>query len=588
MNSFAKRSLLLAALFAFVAPSIALADVNITPSGSTVIFDFTCFTTKHCPAQVPIDAAGAALTGAAGSPSVSALTVQGISGGQAMPVTGTFFQTTQPISAASLPLPTGAATAAGLTTINSTLGTPFQAGGSIGNTAFGATQSGAWNITNVSGTVSLPTGASTAAKQPVLGTAGSASTDVLSVQGIASMTPFLTNPGTAANWAIGATGSGVPANAGYTGINVAGNTRGATGLALGSTFSQTIAIVDASGTQITSFGGSGGTASNFGSAVPSSGTAIGASDGTNMQNPRVYDTDSGAGTQYTMGVVLRGSSSGGSVELGTSTNPVVVSGLGIAKDAAYVAQTGSIGMGLINTSAPTGGGDTTLGFVSLTTARAQRMDQYSWGGTAVGAPSAYGTSPGAVNVPGANVFVTNTALVAPTAQELHLGEIGSNQIKVQIAQTVTASAYSAGNALGGLMTIANAARISGSAGAAGTGGILAGLQLNSKAIQTGVQVDIFIFDANPTGSTCTDKTAFVLANADFDKVVGILTIPSTAANGAGWFGATTTGAVGIPTYFPISYDLASATSIYACAVVRAAITPGSTSDISFKVNLLRN
>lgn len=49
-------------------------------------------------------------------------------------------------------------------------------------------QQGTWNVTNVSGTVSLPTGASTAAKQPALGTAGSASADVLTVQGIASMT----------------------------------------------------------------------------------------------------------------------------------------------------------------------------------------------------------------------------------------------------------------------------------------------------------------------------------------------------------------------------------------------------------------
>lgn len=37
----------------------------------------------------------------------------------------------------------------------------------------------------------LPSGAATAAKQPALGTAGTASTDVLSVQGIASMTPLL-------------------------------------------------------------------------------------------------------------------------------------------------------------------------------------------------------------------------------------------------------------------------------------------------------------------------------------------------------------------------------------------------------------
>ena len=57
-------------------------------------------------------------------------------------VTGTFWQATQPVSAASLPLPTGAATAA---------------------------------------------------KQPALGTAGSASADVITVQGIASMTPVKTD-----------------------------------------------------------------------------------------------------------------------------------------------------------------------------------------------------------------------------------------------------------------------------------------------------------------------------------------------------------------------------------------------------------
>lgn len=51
-----------------------------------------------------------------------------------------------------------------------------------------ATQSGTWNITNISGTVSLPTGAATAAKQPALGVAGTASADVITVQGVAGMT----------------------------------------------------------------------------------------------------------------------------------------------------------------------------------------------------------------------------------------------------------------------------------------------------------------------------------------------------------------------------------------------------------------
>lgn len=61
---------------------------------------------------------------------------------------------------------------------------------SLQNSTVAVTQSGTWNITNVSGTISLPTGASTAAKQPALGTAGTASSDVISIQGIASMTPL--------------------------------------------------------------------------------------------------------------------------------------------------------------------------------------------------------------------------------------------------------------------------------------------------------------------------------------------------------------------------------------------------------------
>lgn len=90
------------------------------------------------------------------------------------PVTGTFWQATQPISGSltnisgTISLPTGAATSAGqtttnssLTTINTTLGTPYQAGGAL----------------------PLPSGAATAAKQPALGTTTAPSADVLTTQG---------------------------------------------------------------------------------------------------------------------------------------------------------------------------------------------------------------------------------------------------------------------------------------------------------------------------------------------------------------------------------------------------------------------
>jgi hypothetical protein len=43
-----------------------------------------------------------------------------------------------------------------------------------------------------------------------------------------------------------------------------------------------------------------------------------------MRSGRVFDLDSGAGTQYVVGVNLRLAASGGSVELGTSTDPVRV------------------------------------------------------------------------------------------------------------------------------------------------------------------------------------------------------------------------------------------------------------------------
>jgi hypothetical protein len=71
-------------------------------------------------------------------------------------------------------------------------------------------------------------------------------------------------------------------------------------------------------------GAAGGTSSSFAAAVPATGTAAGASDGTNMQLPRVFDGDTGAGTQYVSGSILRKSASGGTVEAGTSTDPLRV------------------------------------------------------------------------------------------------------------------------------------------------------------------------------------------------------------------------------------------------------------------------
>lgn len=119
-----------------------------------------------------------------GSDATKAIAVQGVTGGKAVKVDGS--AVTQPVSAAALPLPSGAATSAKQDTLVTALGSPFQVSGSIGNTVFGAKlqdASGTAFGTNanpvkidgsavtqpVSATaLPLPTGASTAANQSTL------------------------------------------------------------------------------------------------------------------------------------------------------------------------------------------------------------------------------------------------------------------------------------------------------------------------------------------------------------------------------------------------------------------------------------
>jgi hypothetical protein len=265
-----KIALLALGLLLFVAP--ASADIAVTPGSGVTIFDFTCFTSKHCGATAITNSAGVEVTGAAGSPAATALTIQGIGSGQPVVVsgsvscsncsgsgvstideatftagtslfagTGGFFQTTATSNAltngqqgmfqvtANRALFTNLRTAAGTEIGTST--TPLIAsiaqGGSTATVGTYGTAPGAVAALNVNANVTNSNAngqASAANSSPVVGatgtiaggstgSAGTAATTVVSVQGIASMTPLLTNPGTAANWALGATAASVPVNA---------------------------------------------------------------------------------------------------------------------------------------------------------------------------------------------------------------------------------------------------------------------------------------------------------------------------------------------------------------------------------------
>lgn len=85
------------------------------------------------------------------------------------------------------------------------------------------------------------------------------------LQAVSAANPLpISGGGSGSNAAAGPTGSAVPADADYQGVSVGGTLTGVTGLSVGGKVAPTIAIVDGSGNQVTSFGGAATTvASNY-------------------------------------------------------------------------------------------------------------------------------------------------------------------------------------------------------------------------------------------------------------------------------------------------------------------------------------
>ncbi len=147
-------------------------------------------------------------------------------------------------------------------------------------------------------------------------------------------------------------------------------------------------------------------------------------------------------------------------------------------------------------------------------------------------------------------------------------------IRVTSAQTVTASsAYTAGNAVGGKITYANAVRV------AGQGGVIQSAVLRDKAGQSAAY-DLFLFDADPSSTTVTDKSAVAVNTADLAKVIGVIPISGIALGAASTMGAITASGLGL------SFKLTSGTTVYGILVTRGTPTYASTSDVSVDLVIL--
>jgi hypothetical protein len=149
--------------------------------------------------------------------------------------------------------------------------------------------------------------------------------------------------------------------------------------------------------------------------------------------------------------------------------------------------------------------------------------------------------------------------------EVYIGKKGVDTYTLSQTPTVSTAAYAAGDVVGTKMTFAGATRL-----AAGSADVYQVL-IACKSAQTGVNLDLLLFSADPTNSTFTDNAALAVAVADFDKLFGVVHITD-------W---TNLGTPSVAQAFADNiFKLAAGNTIYAVLVTRSAMTLASTSDIN--------
>lgn len=141
-------------------------------------------------------------------------------------------------------------------------------------------------------------------------------------------------------------------------------------------------------------------------------------------------------------------------------------------------------------------------------------------------------------------------------------------IRVQVTPTISTTAYTSGDVVGGLQTISNAARISG-----GSGTVSSILVMDKTQAQRAA-MDILFFDRSVT--VAADNAAVAMSDADMAFCLGVVSIGpyNTAWPGTPLNSISTLLNVGLR-------FVLNGTDLYAVAVVRGTPTYSSTSDLIF-------
>lgn len=139
--------------------------------------------------------------------------------------------------------------------------------------------------------------------------------------------------------------------------------------------------------------------------------------------------------------------------------------------------------------------------------------------------------------------------------------------------TITAGAYAANDAVGGLLTFANAARETGG------GGVIKTVVIIDDAGQD-EELELWLF--NQTFTAMVDNAAWAPSEADLENFVGVI---STEDSSQGWLDAGTPSTITIDV--ATRYDL-TGTSLFGQLVTRGTPTFAATDDVTVKVGLLQD
>jgi hypothetical protein len=140
--------------------------------------------------------------------------------------------------------------------------------------------------------------------------------------------------------------------------------------------------------------------------------------------------------------------------------------------------------------------------------------------------------------------------------------------------TVTAGAYVAGDAVGGLLTFTNAAR------AVSGGGVIKSVVIVDDAGQD-VEMELWLF--SQTFTPMADNAPWAPSEADLENLIGVV---STEDSAQGWLAAGTPSAIDIEV--AKRFDLVLTANLYGQLVTRGAPTFAAADDVTVKVGVLQD